>query len=127
MYFNVNVMVKAITEFEKYTLHNKQLLSQATEHNMINIVNYNNVLNLNLNLNSIIVTRDLLLCNNVKCTHYQHKHVIYNLCRSMFLFCFVSLYSQCTEYWINPDPQIPSNNFDQLLILVFLLPLIAFL
>ena len=24
--------------------------------------------------------------------------------RRLFLFCFVSLYSQCAEYWINPDP-----------------------
>ena len=51
MYINFNITAKAITETKTYTLHNKQLWSEATEPNM---ANYNHV----LNLNSIIVPRD---------------------------------------------------------------------
>ena len=34
---------------------------------------------------------------------YANKNC-YNYHTTVCLFCFVSLYSQCAEYWINPDP-----------------------
>ena len=49
------------------------------------MANYNIV----LNLNSIIVPRVLLLCNNVTCTTYQHKHAVDNCEYQLLMFLFL--------------------------------------